>query len=437
MTASDRILDLSLLWREAGLLYPGFHRLSLDWDETYRTYLDKVLAVKGELEHHLLLMEFLNLLRDGHTEVLPPRQLLAERGRLPFQLLYAEGRYCVGAAAAEGVPFLMGEVLAVNGIPFQKIREQLARYTYRVGDYISPDALGRLLPLFLRPKGNVLETSKGSWTFALEKGRLEMQTVPSPEVPVPCMMLSQDRPALRLYAGDILYIRTDDLRTDDAAPAIAAAIREHPSLRGVILDLRHNIGGMTLYGARIAELFLSGKFRGCRKRTRILDGLGAASASQIFRMTPEEQQENWKSGLLEPGELEETQAYRSRTLCRTYEDSFGTPEHKALYSGPMVLLTARGTVSAAEDLTALFRSNHRARIIGTPTFGSTGTPVLLSLPGGGRARICSVYYTLLDGTEFIGQGISPDRLVGTQIADLRRGLDAPLQAALEELGCSG
>lgn len=434
MAASDRILDLSLLWREAGSIYPGFHRLTLDWDETYRTYLEKVLAERDELAHHLLLMEFLNLLRDGHTEVLPPRQLLDARGALPFQLLYAEGRYCVGAAAAAGAPFLMGEVLAVNGIAFQKIREQLARYTYRVGDYISPDSLGRLLPLFLRPRGNLLETSKGSWTFALERGRVEMQNAPSPAVSVPCVMLSRDRPVLRLYAGDILYIRTDDLLTDAAAPAIAAAIREHPNLRGVILDLRYNIGGMTLYGARIAELFLSGEFRGCRKRTRILDGLGAASASQILRMTPEEQQENLKSGLLEPGDLEEAQAYKTRTRCRTYTDCFGAPDHRALYDGPVVLLTSRGTVSAAEDLTALFRSNHRARIIGTPTFGSTGTPMLLSLPGGGRARICSVYYTLLDGTEFIGRGIQPDRQVGTQIADLKCGLDAPLQAALEELG---
>lgn len=434
MTASDRILDLSLLWREAGSIYPGFHRLSLDWDETYRTYLEKVLAEQDELAHHLLLMEFLNLLRDGHTEVLPPRQLLDARGALPFQLLYAEGRYCVGAAAAEGAPLLMGEVLAVNGIAFQKILEQLARYTYRVGDYISPDALGRLLPLFLRPRGNVLETSKGSWTFALERERPEMQDAPSPVVSVPCVMLSQERPVLRLYAGDILYIRTDDLLTDTAAPAIAAAIREHPNLRGVVLDLRHNIGGMTLYGARIAELFLSGEFHGCRKRTRILDGLGAAGASQILRMTQEEQRESIRSGLMEPGELEEVQAYRDRTRCRTYTDCFGAPDHRALYDGPVVLLTARGTVSAAEDLTALFRSNHRARIIGTPTFGSTGTPMLLSLPGRGRARICSVYYTLLDGTEFIGRGIQPDRWVGTQIADLKCGLDAPLQAALEELG---
>ncbi len=435
MTPSDRILDLSLLWRAASQIYPGFHRLALDWDETYRTYLDKVLAERSEMDHHLLLMEFLNLLRDGHTEVLPPRQMLAEKGSLPFQLLYAEGRYCVGAATAEGVPFLMGEVLAINGIAFQKILEQLARYTYRVEDYISPDALGRLLPLFLRPAGNVLETSKGSWTFAMEKGRAEMRQAPSPSVPMPYETLSQDQPMLRLYAGKILYIRSDDLLQDTAAPAIAAAIQAHPHLQGVILDLRHNIGGRTLYGAHIAELFLSGEFHGCRKYTRTLDGVAAASASQILRMTPEEQQEDMADGLLEPGELEEAERYRSRTLCRTYEDSFGAPDHWALYDGPMILLTARGTVSAAEDLTAMFRSNGRARIIGTPTFGSTGTPLLLSLPGGGRARICSVYYTLLDGTAFIGRGIQPDRRIGTQIADLKCGLDAPLQAALEELGC--
>jgi len=40
--------------------------------------------------------------------------------------------------------------------------------------------------------------------------------------------------------------------------------------------------------------------------------------------------------------------------------------------------------------------------------GSTGTPCTSSLRCGGRAQVVSVGYRLLDGTEFIGNGIMPD-----------------------------
>ena len=76
----------------------------------------------------------------------------------------------------------------------------------------------------------------------------------------------------------------------------------------------------------------------------------------------------------------------------------------------MELLISRNTVSAAEDFTAMFKSNHRATLIGEPTFGSTGTPYMIKLRCGGRAQVVSVGYRLLDGTEFIGKGIDPDIL---------------------------
>ena len=118
---------------------------------------------------------------------------------------------------------------------------------------------------------------------------------------------------------------------------------------------------------------------------------------------------------------------------RQYTDSFGAPDHKSVFSGPCVLLTSRGTVSAAEDLTAMFKSNGRAKLIGTPTYGSSGTPLLQPVPGGGTGRVCSVGYKLLDGTEFIGRGIMPDLQVEETIDTLRRGLDVPLIAALSVL----
>ena len=76
---------------------------------------------------------------------------------------------------------------------------------------------------------------------------------------------------MRLYEGRILYIALPDLLYADAAREIAAALnRQKPA--GVILDLRQNIGGMTAYGARIAELFIPGQFHKMIKEGEQYDG---------------------------------------------------------------------------------------------------------------------------------------------------------------------
>jgi len=49
--------------------------------------------------------------------------------------------------------------------------------------------------------------------------------------------------------------------------------------------------------------------------------------------------------------------------------------------------------------------------------------MLLNLSCGGRARICSVGYQLMDGTEFIGCGIQPDILMENRIEEVRERWD--------------
>lgn len=110
-------------------------------------------------------------------------------------------------------------------------------------------------------------------------------------------------------------------------------------------------------------------------------------------------------------------------------DTYGAPDHKALYHGPLAVLTSRRTISAAEDIVAMFKSNDRAALIGEPTCGTTGTPLLLRLSIGGMARICSVRYALLDGTEFIGRGIAPHVAVSVPYGPH----DAALDTALEHI----
>ncbi len=427
MTLNEKIAALSLLWRRACEVFPYFDRLELDWDGQYRIYLDKVMASESAQEVWLTLMEFMNLLGDGHTGFTPPAAWRRERGKLPFTLGYCAQGYYVRSVEKGGEGLLLGLVRKIGGRDMGEVLREAARYTYCVDGYISPSGLSALLPLLLPGGEHELETDRGVYRFAPRQGDAPLLPAPLPDAGEDYEQIAAGAPDLRLYGGGILYAKVDDLLRPGADRSIGAALRDQ-NVRAVILDLRENVGGMTMYGAGIAELFMDGQFHGCQKRTRTMVGVDLASASQFAQMSQEEIR-----ALVGEEDVSGAMALWRMQGFQHYTDSFGAPDHKSAFAGPCVLLTSRGTVSAAEDLTAMFRSNGRAQLIGTPTYGSSGTPLLQPVPGGGTGRVCSVGYKLLDGTEFIGRGILPDIPVEETVDDLRRGLDAPLRSALSLL----
>ena len=72
MNRTDMIFDLSSIWATVKEVFPYFERLQVDWDEQYRIYLEKVLQVHDEGDFHRLLVEFMEILKDGHTKYFPP-----------------------------------------------------------------------------------------------------------------------------------------------------------------------------------------------------------------------------------------------------------------------------------------------------------------------------------------------------------------------------
>lgn len=167
MTVSDRIADLSLLWKQASLIFPYFDRCTIDWDQAYRESLPRVLAAGSDREFHLLLAEFLNLLGDGHTDYLLPKSLQDEVGYLPFSLRFLEEVYCIDATVPDHEVYRGAQLLSLNGVPFSDLLPVLKRYSYHIGDYVHRYRLHQLLPFFLNPTENRAETSAGSFFFDL------------------------------------------------------------------------------------------------------------------------------------------------------------------------------------------------------------------------------------------------------------------------------
>ena len=423
MTAAERIADLSILWKEASVVFPFFGRGELDWDGAYRDYLERVIGTEDEREFHLLLAEFMNLLGDGHTEYTIPKRLMEEVGMLPFSMKYAGGEYCIRAIQRDGEQHLAARILSINGRSMQELIEELKRYSYHVENFISRPRL--FLPFLLKQTGNIMETTAGSYSFDLQKTVPDMVEVRELSAAVPYREIPSEKLSLRIYEGDILYVGMKDFLYRGAAEEIAGVIRECGDLNGIVLDIRENIGGMTKFAAAVAELFISGEFHSLRKHTRTMTGADLASAGQLLMMS-EEERAKW----CDEAEVERCRRISTGTYFKEWEDTVGSPEHRAMYEGPVVVLTSRFTVSAAEDFLAMFRSTGRGTVIGETTQGTTGTPLLLRLPGGGSARICSIGNRLIDGTEFVGVGIEPDIRMVLSAEDYAAGKDTVLAYAL-------
>ena len=432
MNISKRIADLSEIWKQASSVFPYFDRNLIDWNKKYFEYIQKVSDAKTETEFHLLLAEFINLLGDGHTDYLFPKELSEKIGFLPFSLKYIGGNYYIDSVTPEYEEHLFAKIISINGIPFLELLKEAFRYIYHVENFAPDYALHKILPFLLKNKDNFAKTSKGCFSFDLLSAKPESLKKARLASPKEYTDISNGKLDIRIYENDILYIRLDDFLYSGAAEEIRIALSECKSLSEVILDLRENIGGMTLFGAKIAELFISGVFHACSKRTRTMTGVSLASASQIGRWSKETIEKEIASGLTTAEEIDESIKLLSNTFYKEYTDSFGAEDNTALYFGPVTLLTSRYTVSAAEDFAAMFRSNNRAAIIGTETSGTTGTPLLQPLLCGGRIRICSVGYKLLDKTEFIGCGIKPDIYKEISQEDFEKGFDSVLEYCLNK-----
>ena len=215
-----------------------------------------------------------------------------------------------------------------------------------------------------------------------------------------------DDPSFEINEG-VLTIKLNEF-TKNHAPYVRELLETTPNISLVRLDIRNNIGGNTYHAAKVAELFISGTFQSCQKWTQLCNAVGIAGASQLVRYSEEEIQQGIQDGMFTEEAITDAKCVMNRTKYEIYTSSHGTENQRAVYEGPLEILISRNTMSAAEDFTAMFRCNHRGTLIGEPTYGSTGTPCMISLRCGGRAQVVSVGYRLLDGTEFIGKGIMPD-----------------------------
>jgi C-terminal processing protease CtpA/Prc len=196
--------------------------------------------------------------------------------------------------------------------------------------------------------------------------------------------------------GGIGYLQVNQFESNSINKQVDSLFKnEIIKTKGLIIDVRENDGGSSGIGYHIIAKLTDKPFK--------------TSASKVVRY--ESRPGN------EPG------------WNQNPPDSWG-PDGKIFYNKPVIVLIGPETFSAAEDFTVAFDYLKRGKLVGLPTGGSTGQPILFDLPGGGSARVCSKRDTYPDGKEFVGTGIMPDITVNKTIKDLLNGKDAAKDKAI-------
>jgi C-terminal processing protease CtpA/Prc len=104
-----------------------------------------------------------------------------------------------------------------------------------------------------------------------------------------------------------------------------------------------------------------------------------------------------------------------------------------LINAPVVILEDADTCSAAEDFLVIFDNINRATIVGTPSYGSTGQPLIIDIPGGGSFRICTRWCLYPNGKEFINIGVIPHIYADLSINDYKNNIDSVFDKGIEVL----
>jgi C-terminal peptidase (prc) len=165
------------------------------------------------------------------------------------------------------------------------------------------------------------------------------------------------------------YVRVAAFQADTAADFERALTQlQHQAgtasgkgLRGLVLDLRSNPGGLLTSAVQIAD------------------------------------------DLLDKGRIVST---RGRVAISDTEFS-ATPGDR-MQGASVVALVDAGSASAAEVLAGALADNHRARIVGSRTFGKGSVQTLLPLDNGDSVKLTTARYYTPSGKSIQARGISPD-----------------------------
>lgn len=174
----------------------------------------------------------------------------------------------------------------------------------------------------------------------------------------------------RILPDRVLHLRLKVFQgttTDELRRALDAAVERTAAaggLRGILLDMRRNPGGLLDEAVRVSDEFL------------------------------------------ESGVIVSTRGRGGRLLSEAHARRTGTRPR-----WPMVVLVDNYTASAAEIVAGALRDHGRAVVVGSRTWGKGSVQNIIELPGGSAMKLTVARYYTPSGRSIQAEGIEPDVVI--------------------------
>jgi carboxyl-terminal processing protease len=169
----------------------------------------------------------------------------------------------------------------------------------------------------------------------------------------------------RMQGEDVGYLRItsfDEQVQQNLGKAIAdLKVKGKGKLKGFILDLRNNPGGLLDQAIFVSDAFL------------------------------------------EKGEIVSTRGRHPEDTKRVNATPGDMIDHL-----PLVVLINGGSASASEIVSGALQDHHRAILMGTKSFGKGSVQTIIALPGNGAMRLTTARYYTPSGRSIQAKGIVPD-----------------------------
>jgi carboxyl-terminal processing protease len=162
------------------------------------------------------------------------------------------------------------------------------------------------------------------------------------------------------------------------------------SLKGLLIDLRDNPGGLLRSAVAVSSIFLP--------KDSLVVYTEAAHAESRMRLRTSEDQYQPKG--------------RDELLKQI-------PDLKTL---PLVVLVNSGSASASEIMAGALQDYRRATVVGTQTFGKGSVQVIVPLEDGAALKLTTAYYFTPNGRQIQGKGVTPDTLLDQLAIDRAAGI---------------
>ncbi len=374
LDVADKMVGLQTLCQEMNYNFAYFGENRAEWDSLYRLSIKKVLKCESVLEYYQILTSLVHYFHEGHSSISRPDSLDKYYGNINMSAFYADSSFYVRAIGKgfENKVKLGAKIVEINGLKTHDYFEQEVEPNSCVALHsIKQQEADRglfwglvkdsLYVTFVNPKGDVV-------SIPIKRTSGDSSSIYTQELP----KLFSNKVFDYEIKKDIAYIRLGDFLTEKVSLEFEKILPKLQKCKGIIFDLRDNMGGNSNYGLAIVQHFTKD------------------SIINLWWAQNKVNNSYYRAYALYPDMKEYNQYYADYGRFQHFEGdkvSFQNKTKGELSSIPTVILCNSGTASSSENFILSLKQLNKVTVIGENSYGSLTMPLVHSLPYGGSLYI--------------------------------------------------